>query len=283
MQSTIHIEAERKRIEAVVETLASGSSGNARAALSHDARNMVAALTLYCDLLEQPGVLSGGYENYAQELRLVTDASRRLVEKLAAYEQPPAAQGPGIAGICAARADPAFSLLVSTAPSDDAGIADFADELEANRNLLDAIAGLGVAVSMQIRGGAAPIRLHGEDLTRILVNLVKNAAEAMHGSGSVHIRLEERRAQDGPTWLALTVDDTGPGIPARMREKVFEAGYTTHAVASGGWTAPHRGLGLAICRALVESAGGHMRAASRRAPGARFLIELPVRTERTNK
>jgi signal transduction histidine kinase len=277
MQPTIHIESERKRIEAVVETLAAaGRGGNSRAALSHDARNMVTALTLYCDLLEQPGVLCGGYENYAHELRLVTDASRRLVEKLASVEQPPAPERQAHPAVSAALPDPALSLLVARAPADEPGIANFAEELEANRNLLDAIAGLGVAVSMQIRGGAVPVRLHGEDLTRIVVNLVKNAAEAMHGSGSIHIRLAEKIARDGSRQLILTVDDTGPGITSRMREKIFEAGYSTHAVASGGWTAPHCGLGLAICRALVESAGGRMRAVSRRAPGTRILIELPI-------
>jgi len=278
MQPTMHIEVERKRVQAVVETLASASrTGDSRAALSHDARNMVTALTLYCDLLEQPGVLSGGFENYARELRLVTDASLRLVEKLASHEQPSVREGHAIASIVIPPADPALSLLVSAAPSAEAGIANFAEELEANRNLLDAIAGLGVAVSMQIRGGAVPVGLHGEDLTRILVNLVKNAAEAMHGAGSIHIHLTERTDKGGSARLVLTIDDTGPGIGARMCEKVFEAGYTTNAVASGGWSAPHRGLGLAICRALVESAGGRMRAVSRRTPGARFLVELPVR------
>ena len=50
--------------------------------VAHDARNMVTALGLYCDLLEEPGVLAVPFTHYAHELRLVAAASRRLVEKL---------------------------------------------------------------------------------------------------------------------------------------------------------------------------------------------------------
>jgi len=79
--------AERKRVEAVVETLATlRSRGESLAEAAHDARNMVTALGLYCDLLEEPGVLATPFGHYANELRLVATASRRLVEKLLALD-----------------------------------------------------------------------------------------------------------------------------------------------------------------------------------------------------
>ena len=73
------------------ETLAATPAATATRAraLSHDARNMVTALSLYCDLLDEPGVLAEGCRHYANELRLVTDASRRLVEKLGRLEDLP--------------------------------------------------------------------------------------------------------------------------------------------------------------------------------------------------
>jgi len=75
--------AERKRVEAVVETLAAlRGGGESLAELAHDARNMVTALGLYCDLLEEPGVLASPFLHYGSELRLVAAASRSLVEKL---------------------------------------------------------------------------------------------------------------------------------------------------------------------------------------------------------
>ena len=60
-------------------------------------------------------------------------------------------------------------------------IDNLAAELLANRNLLAALAGPSIALTVDAEGGALPVRLTGEDLTRMLVNLVKNAAEAMPG------------------------------------------------------------------------------------------------------
>src|ERR1035441_9868113 len=78
---------ERKRIEAVVETLANlRGESESLIEVAHDARNMVTALGLYCDLLEEPGVLAAPYRHYGGELRLVANASRRLVEKLVALD-----------------------------------------------------------------------------------------------------------------------------------------------------------------------------------------------------
>ena len=72
---------ERRRVEKVVETLATlRSRGESVSEVAHDARNMVTALGLYCDLLEEPGVLASPFTHYAHELRLVAAASRRLVE-----------------------------------------------------------------------------------------------------------------------------------------------------------------------------------------------------------
>ena len=79
---------ERRRVEAVVETLATlRSQGESLAEVAHDARNMVTALGLYCDLLEEPGVLATQFLHYGSELRLVAAASRRLVEKLVALDR----------------------------------------------------------------------------------------------------------------------------------------------------------------------------------------------------
>ena len=71
----------------VMQTLATlRSDGESLAEVAHDARNMVTALGIYCDLLEEPGVLATPYMHYGHELRLVAAASRRLVEKLVALD-----------------------------------------------------------------------------------------------------------------------------------------------------------------------------------------------------
>ena len=330
--------SERRRVETVVETLATlRSDGESLAELAHDARNMVTALGLYCDLLEEPGVLATQFAHYGNELRLVAAASRRLVEKLVALDVRgtgvSASQLPG-SGQRSARGTRTPAALEAspsrnTAPRaigmlDDADrltlpavsgrfdlippalISNLAQDLLASRNLLSALAGPSIALSVDVEGGALPVRMSTEDLTRVLVNLVKNAVEAMPEGGTIRIGLHK---QSGPSedllktkpqtgletafeadsetasgtvaeanrdgrimspWLSLTIEDNGPGIPPEALGRIFEAGFTTRATqgaASGGWPSVHRGLGLSITRSIVEAAGGRTSAANREGPG----------------
>jgi signal transduction histidine kinase len=137
-------------------------------------------------------------------------------------------------------------------------------------------------LTVETEGGAQPVWLTGEDLTRILVNMVKNAAEAIRGGGKIQIGLREQAAAGKAAGkLELTIEDNGPGIPKQALEKVFESGYTTRSEAAGAkpsWTGIHRGLGLSITRSIVEGAGGRIAASNGSQGGARFEIELPVRS-----
>jgi signal transduction histidine kinase len=315
---------ERRRVEKVVETLATlHSHGESLSEVAHDARNMVTALGLYCDLLEEPGVLATAFTHYAPELRLVAAASRRLVEKLVALDanaepagtvqtllqarasRRTALAGPQVASAGIASADtpaggnaacadsrprPAPSPIWDSTSVQNRNrrwdllpalpIANLAAELLANRNLLAALAGPSIALTVEADGGAQAVRLTGEDLTRLLVNLVKNAAEAMPEGGRIAIGLREGEAIKGAApSLALTVEDNGPGIPEAVLEKVFTSGYTSRGkeAPESGWPRNHRGLGLAIVRSIVEGAGGRVTAANRAQGGACFTLELPVR------
>lgn len=287
-------EAERKRVEAVVETLAHLSGrGENLAEVAHDARNMVTALGLYCDLLEEPGVLNAAYAHYGSELRLVATASRRLVEKLLALEahlgnagqSASAASTEAIDGAARTGREPQAAGRMERSRRWDLmpaePIDNLAAELLANRNLLAALAGPSIALTVDAEGGALPVQLTSEDLTRVLVNLVKNAAEAMPGGGRIVLGLHEfHAAAESAPWLVLTVEDTGPGIPKKALEEIFTSGFTTHsagATAENGWPASHRGLGLSITRSIVEASGGRVHASNRSPSGARFKIELPVR------
>lgn len=337
--------AAQKRVEAVVETLASlRCEGESVAEVAHDARNMVTALGLYCDLLEEPGVLAAPFAHYGTELRLVASASRRLVEKLLALDSNTGSTIDSDSKVevhtqfnksaCThvdTKAVPTYSNFqglwpdrslgsrspsqLNTSPNTTAveravsrsmerlagkshaavapvrwdlmpavPIENMALELLANQNLLAALAGTSIAVAVDVEGSTNAVRLTGEDLTRVLVNLVKNAAEAMPNGGSIHIALTELPAVDGAAEaLQLVIEDSGRGIPAEALETIFASGYTTRAqgtAGDGGWAASHRGLGLAITRSIVEAAGGRVLLTSQAPAGARFEIELPVRKAR---
>ncbi len=284
----------RGRAQAFAETLASrGGRSETLSGLAHDARNMVQALELYCDLLEEPGILHPASRHYAGELRLVAAASRRLVEKLALV---------GKKEMAAARTPAVLSMALPESP-----IENLREELLGLSNLLDALAGPGIRVAVTADAGALPVWLTTEDLTRILVNLVKNAAEAIagaqsgpgSGAGQIGITLRERAASaDAAPALLLAVEDSGPGIDPAQLEAIFEPGFTAGAHTGGAvdsrpaaspaaWPAAHRGLGLFICRSIVAAAGGRMLAGNRgqfgagfrdSPGGARIEIELPVRS-----
>lgn len=279
----------RKRVEAVVETLANlQSRGDTLAAVAHDARNMVTALALYCDLLEEPGVLGEGFTHYGSELRLVAGASRRLVEKLMAFESPEATQPSFWRGDAPAAGQWPARLTSAALPVQrgrweavaSEPVENLAEELLATRNLLAALAGPGIGVTVETEGGAQPARISSEDLTRVLVNLVRNAVEAMPSGGRIHIRLSESAPGEKECgWMQLAVEDNGPGIAADALERIFESGYSHHAAgegANGDEAAAHRGLGLAIARSIMEQAGGRISAENRALGGARMVLELPA-------
>ena len=82
-------EIEQKQVDKVVDILSTlTTQGQEVAEIAHDARNMVTALDLYCDLLQEPGVLASPFSHYCGELRLVAAASRRLIDKLMSIDVP---------------------------------------------------------------------------------------------------------------------------------------------------------------------------------------------------
>jgi signal transduction histidine kinase len=289
------MDSDEQRLEAVVETLAMAQSkGEGLSALAHDARNMVTALGIYCELLEKPGVLSPDCQHYGSELRLLAAASRRLVEKLVAldsgvvlasgYQQRQKIERRE-AESTRGRARSSHFFYTPAEP-----IANLALELRANRNLLAALAGPAIQLRVVTTGAEMPVRLTGEDLTRILVNLAKNAAESMPEGGAIEIALtEEVKVQTtatdaathlkaGPTNLNLTITDNGSGIPEEALEAVFEAGFSTRSETDpdSNWPGQHRGLGLSITRSILESVGGSIHAFKATQGGAGFEILLPV-------
>jgi signal transduction histidine kinase len=111
--------------------------------------------------------------------------------------------------------------------------------------------------------------LHADrrDFGLALLALLFNAAEAMSERGG---ELSVRAVIDSDGW-GFTVSDQGPGIPAGLEEKVFDAGFTTRAGQN------HRGMGLPVARHLAKQAGGTVRIASRAGGGCEATIRLPMK------
>ena len=110
-------------------------------------------------------------------------------------------------------------------------------------------------------------------LAQVLTNLLSNAADALSDNkmgGKVRVRVAERMSE-GKAGLVVTVEDSGPGIPVELRDRVTEMFFTTKPVGVG------TGLGLGISIRIVRGHGGRLTIdSSEELGGARFEVWLPL-------
>ena len=120
------------------------------------------------------------------------------------------------------------------------------------------------------------VRADAEQLRQVLINLIRNAAQAMGASGTVYVstRAREERQPLGRapnTWIEIAVRDEGPGIAPQVMKNLFVPFVTTKDRGTG--------LGLAISQRVVAEMGGRIDVASRAGLGSTFTVLLPVATD----
>ncbi len=221
--------------------------------LAHDAGNLLAAIRLYCDLLALPGVLRSEHRHYAEELRHLSARGGSMIDRLLrpANEAAPAREERGFEGV------------------------RLAEVVTGCRGLLHTIAGEQSLLLSVEAGAMGQVDVPREAVERILVNLVKNAAEAGgteegHGPITVRVRSMRVRATIGEprtrAGIALSVEDRGRGMEESKVMALLAGG------GPGAGERPGRGLGLQVVRELVTGTGGEMRIHSR--PGRGTTIEM---------
>lgn len=250
------------------------SVANTPGGLAHDLRNVMASLALCAEVMAQPGVLTAGNEYLAGEVRSVADAAIGLLRR--------------VGQLTDSRAG--FSSQWMATSEEGRGRA--AQVLRKMEGMLRRVAGAGVQLDVECAPCWGRLAMPPEDLARVLVNLVRNASEAMPEGGRIRMTAQMaggqsfassgRRLQAADAVI-ISVQDDGPGIPAELAERIFEPGFSTkHTANEYGETGstnevlnPERGLGLAVARDLVEMAGGALALAPS-VRGARFEIEIPL-------
>jgi signal transduction histidine kinase len=119
------------------------------------------------------------------------------------------------------------------------------------------------AVTTALPPGLPTVRAARDHLTQVVLNLFLNAVDATEVGGRIHI---EARAEDG--WVELAIEDDGRGIPEADRARLFQPFFTTK---------PHgTGLGLFVCRQIIEELGGSIACRSVVGEGATFMVRLPA-------
>jgi signal transduction histidine kinase len=124
----------------------------------------------------------------------------------------------------------------------------------------------GIALNFNCAIPSLLMRYDEEAITQMLLNLLLNAVQAMEGKGTVEVELQEEN-EKGKQVAHLVVQDDGPGLPANPG-KIFEPFFTTKTRGSG--------LGLAVCKQLVEKHDGYIAAKSEKGRGTIMHVWLPI-------
>ena len=212
--------------------------------LAHDAGNLLGALSLYCDLLDAPGVLRPEHAHYVRELRLLSQRSGMLIGRLLHHGVP------AISHISETQACPITTLR----------------NLEP---LLRLLATPDATLSVHAPASLPPLSFSAETFERVLVNLTRNAARALRESGktapegAIAVTVEAV----GP-HLRLTVADNGPGMSAENA-----AAFRQPSPLPSG---ARRGFGHRIVHELLQSTGGELSIHLAPGYGTTVRIDWPL-------
>src|SRR5437868_1542323 len=131
-----------------------------------------------------------------------------------------------------------------------------------------------IEVRTRMDQGAEAVLGLGQELQQVVINLVTNAEHAVRGRPNAVMELATEARKD---WVRLTVEDSGPGVPARVRSRICDPFFTTKSPDEGS------GLGLSICQRVVAEVGGRIWLEdSETLGGAKFIVELPAAPVREN-
>lgn len=135
---------------------------------------------------------------------------------------------------------------------------------EANALALVGVGEKGVRVRLDLDPDAAQVFADRVQIQQVLLNLIRNAMEAMDGCPRRELAIQTRAAGE---MTEVSVSDTGPGLAAEVREQLFQPFVSTKGTGMG--------LGLSICRTIVEAHGGQLTAESAAGEGTTFRFTLP--------
>ncbi len=241
-------EAQRQLVRS--EQLA--SVGRLSAGLAHEIGNPLAAILGMEDLLLEGGLPADEQRDFLVRMKRETERISDVLRDLLDFARPEGG---------------ATSVQMLAQPADVRTVAHDVFALVRLQKPFKT-----VRLALDAEEPSVQVALSAQRLTQVLLNVVLNAGSAIatRAGGekdadvvTVRVRLRDGRAR-------IEVEDTGPGIPESMRQRVFEPFVTTKDVGEG------TGLGLAVCRGVVEAAGGTIAVDATYGPGARIVIEIPL-------
>jgi signal transduction histidine kinase/CheY-like chemotaxis protein len=231
-----------QRLEAM-GTLAGG--------IAHDFNNILGAILGFGEMAVRHSKKGSRLRNSVDTIMAAGERGRALVDRILAFS----------------RSGVAERVPVHV----EAVVREALDQLDAN--LPD-----GVTVSRRLQAGRAAILGDATQVHQVVMNLAKNAAQAMPEGGALRVALDVRQV-DAPLaalvgrvaegeYVVLEVSDAGIGIPARVLERMFDPFFTTKGVGVGS------GLGLSLVHGIVTSIGGAIDVVTELGKGTTFTVYL---------
>ncbi len=223
------------------------SVGRLAAGVAHEIGNPVAALMGMQDLMSDGDLPAETQRDFVLRMKRETERIHSILRDLLDFARPE---------------EPVVSQAAPLTPAEVGPVIEDVLALARPQKTFKA-----VELRSEVERDLPNVALSAQRLTQVLLNLVLNAGAALGpsgGAGKVTIRAEREDSK-----VRVSVEDSGPGIAAEIRDRLFEPFATTKEVGAG------TGLGLAVCRGIVQSAGGDITLDESYAPGARFVIRLP--------
>jgi two-component system, cell cycle sensor histidine kinase and response regulator CckA len=226
--------------------------GTFASGIAHDFNNLIAAISGFTELARDASEAGSLQEKYMNEVLVVSHRAADLVRQILLFSRqtPPMRKSirlwrvvEEVATLMKATLPPNIEIHKESLVTDDRSVAD-------------------------------PSQVH-----QVLVNLCTNGIHAMHDCGGrLTLRLQdERPAPDEPLRserrLMLSIEDTGHGIPEKVRERIFEPFFTTKAAGKGS------GLGLSVVHGIIKNHGGEINVASTVGSGTTVTVLLPASGE----
>ncbi len=223
--------------------------GQLTGGVAHDFNNLLTVIRGSVDLLQRPGITEDRRDRYIEAISDTVTRAAKLTGQLLAFARRQALQ-PDVFDVVA----------------DVAAITDMVRTLTGSR----------IRVDMDLPDEALHVDADPSQFDTAVVNLVANARDAMGGEGALTIAVSASDGIPGDSgravmgdYVAISVADTGTGIPPEVQEQIFEPFYTTKGLGQG------TGLGLSQVYGFTMQSGGEVRLKSEMGRGSTFTIYLP--------
>jgi len=224
--------------------------GQLTGGVAHDFNNLLTIIRSSVDFLRMPSLSEERRQRYMSAVTDTVDRAGKLTSQLLAF----------------ARRQPLNPEVF------DAGL-----RVKNIGEMLETVTGARIHVHVELPGQPCYIRADSSQFETALINIALNARDAMNGQGSLTLRLDADQALPSirgdagsrQAFIAISLTDTGSGIPGETFERIFEPFFTTKEVGKG------TGLGLSQVFGFAKQSGGNVDVASQVGQGTVFTLYLP--------